>query len=79
MFVTGCCFGLITIIGTGGGGSGGGSSPSPRPVWLAIDAGGFHAVALKTDGTLWAWGNNDHGQLGDGTTTERYSPVKINF
>lgn len=61
MSFTGCCFGLITIIGTGGGGSGGGSSPSPDSVWSAIDAGGSHTVAIKADGTLLAWGNNDHG------------------
>ena len=40
-----------------------------------LDSGsGF---ATKTDGSLWAWGLNDKGQLGDGTTTNRYSPVKI--
>jgi alpha-tubulin suppressor-like RCC1 family protein len=33
--------------------------------------------ALKTDGTLWAWGSNNYGQLGDGTTTNKSSPVQI--
>jgi hypothetical protein len=32
---------------------------------------------VKSDGTLWAWGENDHGQLGDGTTSERHYPVQI--
>jgi alpha-tubulin suppressor-like RCC1 family protein len=32
---------------------------------------------VKTDGTLWAMGNNDYGQLGDGTTTSRSSPVQV--
>ncbi len=36
-----------------------------------------HTVYAKRDGTLWAWGNNGDGQLGDGTTTSRSTPVKI--
>jgi alpha-tubulin suppressor-like RCC1 family protein len=40
-----------------------------------------HVLALKTDGTLWAWGNNDNGQLGIGaiapTNSHRSSPVQI--
>ncbi len=35
----------------------------------AIAAGGWHSLAVKTDGTVWAWGNNEIGQLGDGTST----------
>ena len=44
--------------------------------WVAIAAGQYHTVALKSDGTLWAWGSNSTGQLGDGTTTDRWSPVQ---
>jgi alpha-tubulin suppressor-like RCC1 family protein len=36
-----------------------------------------HCLAIKTDGTLWAWGLNSLGQLGDGTTINRSSPVQI--
>jgi hypothetical protein len=43
----------------------------------AINAGGNHNTATKKDGSLWAWGNNECGQLGDGTTIDRYSPVKV--
>jgi alpha-tubulin suppressor-like RCC1 family protein len=36
---------------------------------VAISAGGVHNLALKSDGTLWAWGENDFGELGNGTFT----------
>jgi alpha-tubulin suppressor-like RCC1 family protein len=34
---------------------------------VSIAAGGYHTVALKNDGTVWAWGYNEQGQLGNGT------------
>lgn len=45
--------------------------------WHDVSAGYLHVLARKTDGTLWAWGNNGFGQLGDGTTTPRSTPIPI--
>jgi alpha-tubulin suppressor-like RCC1 family protein len=45
--------------------------------WTQVAAGSNHTVALKSDGTLWAWGLNDKGQLGDGTTINRTVPTQI--
>ena len=42
-----------------------------------IAAGGEHTIAIKSDGTLWAWGYNGAGQLGDGTYINKSSPVQI--
>jgi len=36
-----------------------------------------HTMALKTNGTLWAWGYNEFGQLGDGTVVDKLSPIQI--
>ena len=44
---------------------------------VAAGAGGNHALALRTDGSLWAWGANTYGQLGDSSTVQRNSPVRI--
>jgi len=45
--------------------------------YVAIAAGYGHSVGLKSDGTLWAWGENYSGQLGDGTTIRSLMPKKI--
>jgi len=42
-----------------------------------VVVGENHTVALKNNGTLWTWGNNDFGQLGDGTILARGYPVLI--
>jgi alpha-tubulin suppressor-like RCC1 family protein len=44
---------------------------------VSVSAGHIFNLALKADGTGWAWGNNSLGELGDGTTTNRNTPVQI--
>jgi alpha-tubulin suppressor-like RCC1 family protein len=59
------------------------ASPAPDQisgisgVVVAVAAGYYHSVALTSDGTVWAWGRNISGQLGDGTTTQRSAPVQV--
>lgn len=43
---------------------------------VAVAAGSHHSLAVKSDGTVWAWGWNPYGQLGDGTTTNSSTPVQ---
>jgi len=59
-----------------------GAHPTPVKIgtdttWTSVKAGNSYTNALKADGTLWAWGYNVQGQLGDGSTTDRYAPVQI--
>ena len=43
--------------------------------WKQVSCGVIHAAAIKIDGTLWTWGNNDYGKLGDNTGIDRSTPV----
>ena len=43
----------------------------------AIATGYGHTLALLPDGTVWTWGKNDVGQLGDGTTVARATPIRV--
>ena len=51
--------------------------PQPTSAITAITAGDGHTIALKNDGTVWALGRNDFGQLGDGTRTDKATPVQV--
>jgi hypothetical protein len=62
--------------------SGGSEISETRPVMFMSDiksaaAGELHSLAVKTDGSLYAWGKNFYGQLGDGTDVNKKLPVKI--
>jgi alpha-tubulin suppressor-like RCC1 family protein len=46
-------------------------------VWAAVSAHGNHSLAIRADGSLWAWGWNAVGQLGDGTNADRSRPVQV--
>ncbi len=50
---------------------------SPSPLTPHLAAGDLHSLLITSDGTVWAWGQNAFGQLGDGTTTNRLSPVVV--
>lgn len=45
--------------------------------WSKISSGLYHTIAVAGDGTLWAWGYNNSGQLGDGTYVNKTVPTKI--
>ncbi len=58
------------------------SKSSPTQVgsgtdWSKINAGGNHILAIKTDGTLWACGLNNAGQVGNNSVSNRSSPVQV--
>ena len=45
--------------------------------WASVSAGGNHYMAIKTDGSLWAWGKTGSGELGDGTNTTKTTPTRV--
>jgi alpha-tubulin suppressor-like RCC1 family protein len=44
---------------------------------IAVSAGGAHSLAVTAAGRVLAWGDNEYGQLGDGTTKDRHVPVRV--
>lgn len=79
--------GTVWTWGWGGYGQlgNGGAMDSSTPAWVSDISGvsaiglemSYHSTALKIDGTVWGWGYNSHGQLGDGTTTNSWVPVQV--
>ncbi len=78
--------GTLWVCGTNASGQLGDNSTSHRssPVqtvaggtnWKSVSCGWYYIAAIKTDGTLWSWGINTNGQLGDNTIINRSSPVQ---
>lgn len=60
-----------------GGGAGGMTDAGKVGCLTQIALGGDHTCARRVDGTLWCWGSNQDGQLGDGTTLDKHTPVQI--
>ena len=57
------------------------AAPAAAPAgstWTAVAVGYAHALALRSDGSLWAWGDNIYGQLGDNSATSRPLPTRVN-
>ncbi|MFT3795403.1 T9SS type A sorting domain-containing protein [Flavobacterium sp.] len=50
---------------------------APGPGWVEISSGSYHSAAIKSDGSMWTWGINSYGQIGDGTTTNRNIPTPV--
>jgi len=44
--------------------------------WSTVTLGSAHAMAIKTNGTLWMWGNNAYGQIGDNSSIKKSQPVQ---
>lgn len=63
-----------------GNGAGANQSLFPMQIgtstdWQSVKCGSSYTIALKTDGTLWTWGRNNTGQLGNGTTINKLEPT----
>lgn len=66
-------------------GQGASSTPVTAPVqigtdtdWVYISAGSAHSIGVKSNGTLWIWGNNSRGQLGNGSSgTSLFTPTQV--
>jgi alpha-tubulin suppressor-like RCC1 family protein len=68
---------LITASGSNGHVSFSSTTSVPPVAAKSIAVGSSHALALYSDGTVWSWGANSRGQLGDGTTTSRWHRAEV--
>jgi alpha-tubulin suppressor-like RCC1 family protein len=74
------CWGWDGYAALGNGADGNQDSPDQEATaatnWEQVAIGQYHSCAVKTDGTLWCWGRNNAGQLGNGTSTTADTPVQ---
>ena len=52
------------------------TNPTVTAPITVISGGNVHSLGLHSDGTLWAWGHNYYGELGDGTNEDKNMPVQ---
>ncbi len=68
----------LGVAGAGAGADVGAPAAVALPVAATgVSAGGAHSCASLGDASIWCWGANDSGQLGDGTTVDRLTPVRV--
>ena len=53
------------------------SSVGSQPVWMSVSAGGSHSCGLTTGSTIYCWGANETGQIGDATSVAKLSPTVV--
>lgn len=75
------CWGKATFGRLGDGGASSDATPTPQSVKnltdvVQVQGGAAHTCALKSDGTVWCWGQGARGQLGEGATVARSEPVQ---
>jgi hypothetical protein len=69
-------------VGQLGNNAGSGTVSAPVQIttdsdWTLVSAGGQHTLAVRSNGTLWAWGANSDGQLGDGSGIDQIAPIQV--
>jgi len=55
------------------------TKPTGVTSWKAVAGGGYHSLAIGNNGNLYTWGYNADGELGNGNTTDSYTPVIVGF
>lgn len=74
---------VVVISSSSGGGTCAGcftyspATPNPAVIWTSLVGIGHHTCGLTGDGTAYCWGYNVYGQLGDGSQTDRSTPVVV--